>query len=87
MANSILSLEQIRNALNAAGNPWEPIETSLSSLPLNVQKQYLGKISSPEEMSIDEIESYVSSNKELIRTEAKVQELIYHSLRLKKRRW
>jgi C1A family cysteine protease len=70
MPSNILSIEQIRNALDAAGNPWEPIETSLSSLPLNVQKQYLGAIPSPGVMSIDEIESYVSSNKDLIRTEA-----------------
>lgn len=47
MPNGILSIEEIRNALDVAGNPWEAKETYLSSLPSNIQKQYLGAKPSP----------------------------------------
>ncbi len=70
MPDDSLTLEQIRNALSASGNPWEAGETYLSSLPHNVQLQYLGKTPAPDEADIDEIEKHVLMNKEILRAEA-----------------
>lgn len=55
MATDNISLDRIRSALNAAGDPWESGVTSLSSLPIKEQKKRLGVTPPPGEPSIEEI--------------------------------
>jgi len=55
MGNDNVSLEQIRNALKAAGDPWVVGVTNLSSLSFEEQKEYLGVTPPPGEPSIEEI--------------------------------
>jgi len=55
MPTDTLSLEQIRNAVRAAGELWEPGVTSLSSLPLAEKRKHLGVQPPPGEPSLEEV--------------------------------
>ncbi|MEN6624532.1 MAG: C1 family peptidase, partial [Smithella sp.] len=70
MSTNNISLEQIRTALSAAGDPWEAGVTSLSSLPLEEQKQYLGVTPPPGELSINEIAKRALSMQAAIKEKA-----------------
>lgn len=50
-----ISLDQVRSALSAAGDPWEAGVTSVSSLPAEEQKKMLGVKPPPGEPGIEEI--------------------------------
>lgn len=63
-------LEQIRSVLNVNGDPWLAGVTSLTSLPFDVKKQYLGATPPPGVLSIDEIEQRVLLMKESFKAEA-----------------
>lgn len=67
--NNHVSLEEIHSALSIHGDPWFVGETSLSSLPLEEKKQYLGASPPPDVPSIDEIEQRVFAMREEIDNE------------------
>lgn len=70
MADEKISLEEIRNALKEAGDPWEAGVTSVSSLSPSEQKKHLG-VNPPEgETSLDEIEQSWRSLEKTIRSQA-----------------
>ncbi len=58
-----ISLDQIISKLSQEGDPWEAGVTSLSELPLEAQKKYLGLTPPPDAPSLQEIEQYVQSMK------------------------
>jgi len=70
MSTSNISLDQIRSALSAAGDPWEAGVTSLSSLPLEEQKKHLGVTPPPGEPSIEEIAQRAIKMQEAIKEQA-----------------
>ena len=55
MPTNGISLDDIRAALSAAGNPWQEGWTSLSSLSFEEQKKHLGVVPPPGELSIEEV--------------------------------
>lgn len=65
-----ISLDQVRSALRAAGDPWEAGVTSLSSLPLEEQKNHLGVTPPPGEPSVEEISQRWPQMKATIRAGA-----------------
>lgn len=67
--NNHVSLEEIKSALSAHGDPWEAGGTSLSALPIEVKKQYLGASPPSDVPSIDEIEQRVFAMRESIESE------------------
>jgi C1A family cysteine protease len=70
MSETKIGLNEIRDALSAANDPWEAGVTSLSSLPLEEQKKYLGVTPPPGEPTIDEIEQLVLSIQQSLEAEA-----------------
>ncbi|MCQ6563983.1 C1 family peptidase [Paenibacillus mendelii] len=67
--NNYVSLEEIKSALSEHGDPWVAGGTSLSFLPSDEKKQYLGASPPPDVPSIDEIEQRVFAMREAIETE------------------
>jgi C1A family cysteine protease len=55
MASDKIGMEKIRNALDAAGNPWEAGVTSLSALSREQQREFLGVKPPPGEPTVEEI--------------------------------
>jgi C1A family cysteine protease len=55
MPTNKISMDQVRSALSAAGDPWEAGVTRLSSLPPEEQKNYLGVVPPPGELSIEQV--------------------------------
>jgi C1A family cysteine protease len=70
MATNGIGLDDIRNALDAAGNPWEAGVTSLSSLSFEEQKQHLGVTPPPGELSAEEAAQRALQLRNSIRSEA-----------------
>lgn len=68
---SNISLEQIKSDLSKEGNPWEAGVTDLSGLSLEEQKRYLGVTPPPGEPTINDIEQFVASNKDSLKTSAR----------------
>lgn len=64
MAENRLGLQEIKTELGKVNDPWEAGVTSLSSLPLEEQKQFLGVDPPDGEPTIDEIEQRVKSDKQ-----------------------
>ena len=70
MAKDSISLEGIRAALNAAGDPWEAGVTALSSLPFEAQQDYLGVSPPPGELSAEEAAARAEVMKAAMKAEA-----------------
>ncbi len=70
MAMEKVSLDHVREALSAAGNPWEAGVTSLSSLPPEEQRKRLGVNPPPGEASIEEAARRAEQAQAAIRAEA-----------------
>jgi C1A family cysteine protease len=70
MAEERISLNEIRDALSEADNPWQAGTTSLSSLSLEEQKRHLGATPPPGEPTAEEIAERALEMKDQIREEA-----------------
>lgn len=69
MPTDHISLDGIRAALSAAGDPWEAGVTSLSSLPLEEQRKHLGVAPPPGEMSVEEIARRAMQSQATVKSE------------------
>jgi C1A family cysteine protease len=65
-----ISLERIISDLHQFGDPWEAGATSLSDLPPEAQKKYLGLTPPPGSPTIDEIEQQVQAVKDALKTDS-----------------
>ncbi len=70
METEKITIEDVRGALSAAGDPWEAGVTSLSSLSPSEQKQHLGLTPPEGEPTIAEIEQLWVSREASLRAEA-----------------
>jgi len=70
MPTDNISLDGIRTALSAAGDPWEAGVTSLSSLPLEEQRKYLGVTPPRGEASAEDIARQAMESQAAIKAEA-----------------
>jgi C1A family cysteine protease len=70
MPDGNISLNDIRTALNAAGNPWEAGVTNLSNLPLEEQKRRLGVNPPPGELTAEEAAARAKATQASIRQQA-----------------
>lgn len=62
-ASNSISLEQLRSALSAAGDPWEAGVTSVSSLTPEQQKNLLGVTPPPGEPTVEEIAARIEAQR------------------------
>jgi len=70
MADTRVSLDQIRVALASAGDPWEAGVTSISILPAEEQKIRLGVVAPPGELSVEEAAERAQRTQASIREQA-----------------